>query len=161
MIQRIQSIFLFGTALITGLMFVMPAGTIVVPGQGIFEYYTSQVVMTGEMPEHMATNWVSLILNVLITLLALITVFVRVPKSKSVRPTLLLQLRLCLVNLVFMLGMLILLWLQLRGMADDIHAEWSAGLGFSFPIVGIILTWIAIRYIVKDIALLRSYDRIR
>lgn len=162
MIQRIQSIFLLCTAIVAGLMFFMPAATIVVPGEGVYEFYASSVKMIGKQPEHyMATNWMSLILNILIIALALVTIFARKPKEKSVKPSLLLQLRLCFVNLVFMLGMIILMWLQIRSVANDIHAEWNVNTGFIFPVVGIVLTWLAIRGIIKDITLLKSYDRVR
>ena len=71
MIQRIQSIFLLCTAIIAGLMFFMPAATIVVPGEGVYEFYSSSVKMLGNQPEHyMATNWTSLILNIMIPLFA-------------------------------------------------------------------------------------------
>lgn len=162
MIQRIQTIFLLCTAIVTGLMFFMPAATIVVPGQGVYEYYSSSVKMLGNQPEHyMATNWISLILNILIIVLAIITIFARKPKTKSAKPSLLLQLRLCFVNIVFMLGMVVLMWLQIRNIANDLQAEWNVNTGFIFPVVGIVLTWLAIRGIVKDITLLKSYDRIR
>ena len=162
MIQRIQTIFLLCTAIVAGLMFFMPAATIVVPGQGVYEYYSSSVKMLGNQPEHyMATNWISLILNILIIVLAIITIFARKPKTKSAKPSLLLQLRLCFVNIVFMLGMVVLIWLQIRNIANDLQAEWNVNTGFIFPVVGIVLTWLAIRGIVKDITLLKSYDRIR
>lgn len=162
MIQRIQTIFLLCTAIVAGLMFFMPAATIVVPGQGVYEYYSSSVKMLGNQPEHyMATNWISLILNILIIVLAIITIFARKPKTKSAKPSLLLQLRLCFVNIVFMLGMVVLMWLQIRNIANDLQAEWNVNTGFIFPVVGIVLTWLAIRGIVKDITLLKSYNRIR
>ena len=156
MIQRIQTIFLLCTAIVAGLMFFMPAATIVVPGQGVYEYYSSSVKMLGNQPEHyMATNWISLILNILIIVLAIITIFARKPKTKSAKPSLLLQLRLCFVNIVFMLGMVVLMWLQIRNIANDLQAEWNVNTGFIFPVVGIVLTWLAIRGIVKDITLLK------
>lgn len=142
-------------------MFFMPVAVITAPGQGVYEYYTTKVVMAGNAPEFVAWNWVSLVLNVLIAALALVTIFVRKPKEKSVKPTLLLQLRMCFVNVVLMLGMVVLLWLQVRGVAGEIKAEWTANVSFIFPVVGIVFSWLAIRGIVKDIALLRSYDRVR
>lgn len=162
MIQRIQSIFLLCTAIIAGLMFLVPAATIVIPGEGVYEFYTSSVKILGNQPEHyMATNWTSLILNILIILMAIITIFARKPKAKSVKPSLLLQLRLCFVNLVFMLGMLALMWLQIHNVSKELNAEWSVNTGFIFPVVGMVLTWLAIRGIIKDITLLKSYDRVR
>ena len=56
----------------------------------------------------------------------------------------------CFVNIVLMLGMIALLWLQVRQVAGAVHATWTADTAFVFPTVGIIFTWLAIRSIVKD-----------
>lgn len=71
-----------------------------------------------------------------------------------------LQLRLCLVNIILMLGIIILVSVQAYNITKP-DGEWHLNLAFAFPIIGIILTWLALRGIVKDIALLKSYDRIR
>ena len=161
MIQRIQSIFLLCTAIVTGLMFSIPAASIVAPDNLIYEFYTSEVVQTGLHSEFIAWNWMSLALNTLIVFLALITIFIHKKKTKSVKPTLFLQLRLCIVNIVLQLGLLVQIWVQVHQVAKAINAEWTVELAFIFPLIGIIFTWLAIRYIIKDIAVLKSYDRIR
>jgi len=82
-------------------------------------------------------------------------------KSKTVKPTLFLQLRLCIVNIVLQLGLIVLMWLQVRQRSNELNAEWFADISFIFPLIGVIFTWLAIRGIVKDITLLKSFDRIR
>lgn len=77
------------------------------------------------------------------------------------KPTLLLQLRLCFANVVLQLGLIVLMWLQVRQISQKTGADWSAELSFIFPLIGVIFTWLAIRGIIKDIALLKSFDRIR
>lgn len=161
MIQRIQSIFLLCTAIVIGLMFFIPAASIASPDNHIYEFYTSKVTQIGSNPEFIAWNWMSLALNAIITCLALITVFIHKKKTKSVRPTLFLQLRLSVVNIVLQIGLLVLVWLQVYQVAKELNTEWSLELSFVFPILGIIFTWLAIRYIIKDIAVLKSFDRIR
>lgn len=161
MIQRIQSLFLLCTAIVTGLMFFMPVASILAPDHHLYEFYTTKVMQTGEATEFIAWNWMSLVLNVFVTALALLTIFVHKKKTKTAKPTLLLQLRLCFVNVVLQLGLLILMWLQVRQIAQKTGAEWSAELSFIFPVIGIIFTWLALRGIIKDLALLKSYDRIR
>lgn len=161
MVQRIQSLFLLCTAIATGLMFLMPVASVIAPDQHVYEFYTTKVIQTGSPSEFVTWNWMSLILNIIITALAIITIFIHQKKSKTVKPTLLLQLRLCFVNIVLQLGMIILMWLQVRQIAQKTGAEWSADLSFVFPLIGIIFTWLAIRGIIKDIALLKSFDRIR
>ena len=45
--------------------------------------------------------------------------------------------------------------------SNELNAEWFADISFIFPLIGVIFTWLAIRGIVKDITLLKSFDRIR
>lgn len=161
MIQRIQSLFLLCTAIVTGLLFFMPVASIVAPDHHIYEFYTTKVIQAGETPEFVTWNQISLVLNAIITALAFMTIFLHKKKSKTVRPTLLLQLRLCFVNIVLQLGLIVLMWLQVRQIVQKTGADWSAEISFIFPLIGIIFTWLAIRGIIKDIALLKSFDRIR
>ncbi len=161
MIQRIQSIFLLCTAVVAGLMFFMPVASITVPGTGIFDYYTTKLVQTGDAPEVIMRNWSSLVLNILVAAIAIVSIFLRKPGAKSMKPALLLQLRLSAVNVILQLGMVVLMWMQVSQASKAVAGEWTANISLLFPVVGIILTWLAIRYIIKDIALLQSYDRIR
>ena len=96
MIQRIQSLFLLCTAIVTGLLFFMPVASIVVPNNFTYAFYTTKVVQAGSP---------------------------------------------CVFN--------------------ELNAEWFADISFIFPLIGVIFTWLAIRGIVKDITLLKSFDRIR
>ena len=153
MIQRIQSLFLLCTAIVTGLLFFMPVASIVVPNNFTYAFYTTKVVQAGSPCVFITWNWMSLILNALITTLAVVTIFIHHKKSKTVKPTLFLQLRLCIVNIVLQLG--------LRQRSNELNAEWFADISFIFPLIGVIFTWLAIRGIVKDITLLKSFDRIR
>ena len=150
MIQRIQSLFLLCTAIVTGLLFFMPVASIVVPNNFTYAFYTTKVVQAGSPCVFITWNWMSLILNALITTLAVVTIFIHHKKSKTVKPTLLLQ-----------LGLIVLMWLQVRQRSNELNAEWFADISFIFPLIGVIFTWLAIRGIVKDITLLKSFDRIR
>ena len=161
MIQRIQSLFLLCTAIVTGLLFFMPVASIVVPNNFTYAFYTTKVVQAGSPCVFITWNWMSLILNALITTLAVVTIFIHHKKSKKVKPTLFLQLRLCIVNIVLQLGLIVLMWLQVRQRSNELNAEWFADISFIFPLIGVIFTWLAIRGIVKDITLLKSFDRIR
>ena len=64
-------------------------------------------------------------------------------------------------NIVLQLGLIVLMWLQVRQRSNELNAEWFADISFIFPLIGVIFTWLAIRGIVKDITLLKSFDRIR
>ncbi len=153
MLQRIQSVFLLLTALTSALMFFMPVALLIVPNAPVYEFYTTKVIEIQSTSPFVAWNWTSLILNILITALAFVTIFLYKKRF--------LQLRLCIVNIILMLGMIVLMWLQVNHMTQELDAESQLKLSFCFPLVGIILTWLALRGIIKDIALLKSYDRIR
>ena len=100
-----------------------------------------------------------------ITTLAILTIFVHKKKSKTIKPTLFLQFRLATINIVLQLGLFILLWLLLtKNLPEEVSFFGSlqyTHISFIFPIVGMLFTWLAIRGIIKDIALLKSFDRIR
>ncbi|CCZ06495.1 MULTISPECIES: DUF4293 domain-containing protein [Culturomica] len=157
MIQRIQTVFLLLTVIVTGLLFYMPVITLNMPGAtpeqtDIFQFYTTKYIQAGTPPVFIEFNWFSMVLNILITGLAFLSIFLYKKRF--------LQLRLCLVNIILMLGIIILVSVQAYNITKP-DGEWHLNLAFAFPIIGIILTWLALRGIVKDIALLKSYDRIR
>lgn len=157
MIQRIQSLFLLLTGIATGLLFFLPVATIDLPDEiteitNTFYFYTTRYIRQGNPPTFIEYNWFSMILNITVTGLSFITIFLYKKRF--------LQLRLCLANIVLMAGMLILIAVQAHNIAEP-DGYWHICLSFSFPLVGIILTWLALRGIIKDIALLKSYDRIR
>lgn len=161
MIQRIQSLFLLCTAIVTGLLFFLPVATIVVPDNFTYDFFTTKVMQAGDPAVFVTWNWMSLLLNAVITALAFGSIFIHRKKSKTIKPALFLQLRLCVVNIVLQAGLIILMWLQIRQCCNELNAIWSANTSFIFPLIGIIFTWLAIRGIIKDIALLKSLDRIR
>ena len=65
------------------------------------------------------------------------------------------------ISAIASLGLIVLMWLQVRQRSNELNAEWFADISFIFPLIGVIFTWLAIRGIVKDITLLKSFDRIR
>lgn len=160
-IQRIQSLFLLCTAIVNALLFFMPVANLTIPNNFTYEFYTTKVIQLGETPVFIAWNWMSMILTIAIVALAFCTIFVHKKNSKSVKPTLFLQLRLSMANIILQLGLIVLVWLQLRGRASDLSADWNANLSFIFPLIGVIFTWLALRGIIKDITVLKSFDRIR
>ena len=164
MIQRIQSLFLLCTAIVTGIMFFIPVASIPV-NNAICDFYTTKIIQLSPKNQFIMWNWPSMILNISITTLAILSIFVHKKKSKTIKPTLFLQLRLATINIVLQLGLFILLWLLLtKNLPEEVSFFGSlqyTHISFIFPIVGMLFTWLAIRGIIKDIALLKSFDRIR
>ena len=157
MIQRLQSVFLFLTFIITGLLFFLPVIQLEIPQNNtdlnpFFLFYTSKYVQAGNPSVFITYNWFSMILNIIITGLAFFTIFLYKKQ--------LLQLRMCLVNIILMIGLVILVSIQAYNIVIP-TGIWHIELGVCFPIIGFILTWLAMRGIIKDFSILKSYDRIR
>ena len=109
MIQRLQSVFLFLTFIITGLLFFLPVIQLEIPQNNtdlnpFFLFYTSKYVQAGNPSVFITYNWFSMILNIIITGLAFFTIFLYKKQ--------LLQLRMCLVNIILMIGLVILVSIQ-------------------------------------------------
>lgn len=72
-----------------------------------------------------------------------------------------LQIRLCIFNIMLLLGFYSMLFF----LVNKVKAHFTATIYFAvpvlFPVLAVILIFLAIRGIRKDIILLRSYDRIR
>lgn len=153
MIQRIQSVYLLLSVIITALLFFMPVANLTVPQEFTYRFYTTKVVQAGSPDIFIAYNWMSLVLNSVITGLSAVIIFLYKKRF--------LQLRLCIVNIILLLGLLLLMWLQVRNMTGELQADRQWGLSMGFPLIGAIFNWLALRGIIKDIALMKSYDRIR
>lgn len=153
MIQRIQTVYLLLTVILTALLFFMPVANLTVPSEFTYQFYTTKVVQAGNPDVFVAYNWMSLILNIVITTLTAVILFLYKRRF--------LQLRLCVVNIILLMGLLILMWLQVRNMTNELQADRQWEFSLCFPLVCIILNWLALRGIIKDIALMKSYDRIR
>ena len=72
-----------------------------------------------------------------------------------------LQIRLCIVNTVLLLGMQGLLYYYVTAVSKLLPANPNYNIIFIFPLVSAILTFLALRSIAKDEALIRSLERLR
>lgn len=136
MIQRIQSFYLF---VVTILMAVL--------------FFAKMVTVNGR--EFGVTDSIyMIILTAIIGLLALGTIFCFFNRT--------LQARVCIFNMLLMLGWYVmaafLAW-QALGLSNLKGIELS--LVVTFPLISMILTYLALRGILKDDALVKSYDRLR
>lgn len=148
MIQRIQSLFLLAVLICSSILLFVPLATLNI-GDTISEYYISKVVQLIPQYEFLNWNYPSLILNCCIGLLALVTIMLYKKRF--------LQMRLCLINIFLNIGMAILVYVQ----TTNIEADWNFAAGSIIPIINIILLWMSMHSIAKDIKLLKSLDRIR
>ena len=152
MIQRIQSLYLLVAAALMSLTLFMPIATFVVDGN---TYELSAFALScGDMSE--STLWMGVML-VMATLLPLVVIFLFKRRT--------LQVRLCAVEIVLLLGSLVMIglyyWLTSRLFESLVVEHRQFGWGAPMPLVSLVLTALASRAIFKDEVLVRSLDRIR
>lgn len=152
MIQRIQSLYLLIAAALMSLTLFMPIATFVVDGN---TYELSAFALScGEVSE--STLWMGVML-VMATLLPLVVIFLFKRRT--------LQVRLCAVEIVLLLGSLVMIglyyWLTSRLFENFVVEHRQFGWGAPMPLVSLVLTALASRAIFKDEVLVRSLDRIR
>ena len=152
MIQRIQSLYLLVAAALMSLTLFMPIATFVVDGN---TYELSAFALScGDMSE--STLWMGVML-VMATLLPLVVIFLFKRRT--------LQVRLCAVEIVLLLGSLVVIglyyWLTSRLFENLVVEHRQFGWGAPMPLVSLVLTALASRAIFKDEVLVRSLDRIR
>lgn len=154
MIQRIQSLYLFLAAAVATLPFFFPVARFHVANDATYDFFAYGIVETGAAEPVTALYWAQLILFFFLALVPLFTLFCYKKR--------LLQVRLCLVEFILCAGSLILMWVHIRHFGKTIPGlEITYLLPFVLPLVSLVLTWLALQGIFKDINLLKSYDRIR
>ena len=160
MIQRIQTVYLLVATILMSLTLFCPLATIT---DGTYEIVLSAFGVTG-IPESFGTfnSQLPLYLGALLLLPTLLPIVIIFLFKKRM-----LQIRLCVSELVLQLGSLAFIGIYCYRLHDaitsSVKADWLFTLGWAsiMPIVAMILVGLAIRGIAKDEALVRSLDRIR
>lgn len=136
MIQRIQSLYLLIVTILTATLF-----------------FTKLVTVNGS--EFGVTDTIYMIIpTAVIGLLSLGTIFCFNNRT--------LQVRVCIFNMLLMLGWYAMgAFLAWKALDLSQHNDLDFSIAITFPLVSIILTYLAIRGILKDDALVKSYDRLR
>ena len=147
MIQRIQTIYLLVVAITMTIPLYVPIAQLLIPNDASYNFFTYGVVLIGENSVLQAHYWALLIMNIFTIGVPLVNVF--------------LQLRLCIVEIILLIGAIILMWYHINQFADKMNAEILYKFSLILPVICIIFTYMAIRGILKDIKLLKSFDRIR
>lgn len=147
MIQRIQSVYLFISVLLIGLLFLLPFAEIAKDG-AIYLFNIKGVALDGVLKVDGLVVAALSIVGLVIHGWAIFSYKNRKSQMKIVYTGILL--------LVVLFGLfLYFTYVSFSG------AQISLKIGAAFPLVAIILDYLAIRAIGKDEALIRSIDRIR
>lgn len=147
MIQRIQTVYLLISALLTGLLFLLPFAEIAQDGV-IYLFNYKGIVLDGTVKENGFS--ISVLIGII---LALHGVAIQSFKNR-IR-----QMRIVVFSILLMVGLFGLFFFFTSYTFSD--AKISYKISMVFPLIAIILDYLAIRAIGKDEALIRSIDRIR
>lgn len=154
MIQRIQSLFLLIVSVLMAFFYFTPYATFMVEPQMLkYSLGATGLTSVGDSSENIYSVWAVLILITLVFSISTISLFFYKKRM--------LQIRLCVVNIVLLLGLQGILWFVTHSISKNISTNPSYSIIFIFPLISAILTFLALRSIAKDEALVRSLDRIR
>ena len=150
MLQRIQTVYLLIIVALTVATLFLPL-VVLQQGDALFSFDASGLsTMIGE-PELLYPAWG---LFALTAIIALVTIFLYKKR--------ILQIRLCVFNALLILGFYGFFAFLIYSLKGDMEgASVSVKIALSFPLVNLILDYLAIRNIGADEALVRSLDRLR
>lgn len=151
MIQRIQTLFQLGVAVLSGLMLT---GDIVMMDSGSGTLFSINFMGLAEEGGPLLQRlWPLTFLLALVPVLALVAVFIY--RKRTV------QMRITMIVLLLSLGTLLLgaFYVVMFDRKIDITILWKVRV--LFPLISAILAWLAHRAILRDELLIKSYDRLR
>jgi Domain of unknown function (DUF4293) len=147
MIQRIQTVYLLLSMGLLGLLFWFPLADITASGE-LYLFSIPGIYKVGEMVAS------SLWLLILLITIILLHLFAILSYKKRTR-----QIRVLIFSIILLLGLFgLFFWFACMSFKG---AGVSFRISVAFPVVAIILDYLAIRGIGKDEALIRSLNRIR
>jgi hypothetical protein len=156
MIQRKQSVYLLLVAVIMSWLLIRPYAEIVLKDNHVLEFYSHTIKSYSSDQDYVNIKYtIPLVLLVLLTgSLNFVNIFLYTRRV--------IQIRLCMVSAA-LLAIILLTMLYYYIMINHSYAHWrqSFRLASIFPVVGIILNFMAYRGIHQDEMLVKSYDRIR
>ncbi len=159
MIQRIQTLYLLLVAVCMGLLvcfapiqFLTPE-TAELQQQYELGFLHVQNITDPANITNTSSVWALAVLEIAIAALAITTIFLFRKR--------LLQARLCIINIFLMIGYYAVLAVYIFFACKQLGVDWFINIWAALPIVGIVLTFMAMRAIAKDEALVRAADRLR
>lgn len=154
MIQRIQTVYLFIVSVLSVIVFFSPIAAIITKAN-VFELSYRGFISSPPIDALHSSTWALTLVGALIPVVAFVTIFL-FKKRK-------LQVTMCYINFLLIDAYYIVaiasLWFADQQLA--LPSRWSYHYAIILPIVNMVLTFLAIRAINKDEALVRSLDRLR
>ena len=155
MIQRIQTLFLLLIVILSAITFFSPVAGLFNQTENIQYILDFRGIseITGNTLKFAENTWALSAIALIIPIVALVTIFLF--KNR------ILQLRLTIFNIVLMAGYYGILFMYLFFAKAKLDAKWFLEIVASFPLVCIVLAFLAMRGIAKDEALVKSLNRLR
>lgn len=151
MIQRIQTLYLLLIVILSSVVAFYPVAGLISQTGGV--KYVLDFKGISSAQEFISNTWALSAIAVAVPVIALTTIFLFKKR--------LLQVRLTIFNTVLMAGYYGLLFIYLWQAGKHLEADWYLEMIAAFPLVCIILNFLAIRSIGKDEALVKSLNRLR
>jgi len=155
MIQRIQTLYLFVIVILSGFVVFAPLADLVNSTDKLLYLVDFKGILllksTGNTVE--STIWGLTTISMIVPVMALIAIFSYKNRTK--------QIRLCVINMVFMLAYYGFLAFEIWTAYNRLHTDWHLRIPTVLPLVNLILSYLAIGSIGKDEKLVKSLDRLR
>ena len=153
MLQRIQTVYLLLIVAHTIATLFFPLA-VLQAGNDLFSFDASGVSTLMGEPELIYPTWGLFALGAVIAIVALVTIFLFKRR--------ILQIRLCVFNALLMIGFYgFFAYLAYNFTSSFAEMSLQVKFGLAFPLINLILDYLAIRNIGADEALVRSLDRLR
>lgn len=153
MLQRIQSLYLLIVVIALSFMFFFPIANLTMSVGESYNFFIYGISSNVNGIASLSINWTSVTIICILMLNAFVTIFLYKRR--------LLQVRLTIINIFMMFGSIFLLWYNISKQSELAGADVRYLMPMIVPIICIVLSYLAIRAIGKDEALIKSMDRIR
>ena len=153
MIQRIQTFYLLVVVILSGFSLFTPVADFISEQHLYTLNYKGLMVLENNQSVCFLNTWPLTVINSIILIIALVSIFLY---KKRIR-----QIRLNVLNGLLMAGYYVLFFMYIWAAKERLNVDITFHVVASFHLVNIILTFLAIRAIGKDEALVRSIDRLR
>ena len=149
MIQRIQTVYLLIVAVLSVIVISTPLGRLITPDSAINEMTNLSITAADGTVTY--DPWALFAIQMVSAVIALGTIFLYKKRM--------LQIRLCLFNMILLVGyyVTLVIFVYMLKESNTFTPSWSVCL----PFVNIVLSWLALRAIGKDEALVRSLNSLR
>jgi hypothetical protein len=154
MLQRIQTFYLLIALILMLVLMFLPYGKLLLESGELIDF----TVLGAKIPvkEGGIESFSTLPLAILVGLIGFLLFLSILFFKKRI-----IQIRLCVFNIILMIGSIGVMYYFMNHAANTYSVDANYNVLMVFPLVSAILTFLAIRAIGKDEALVRSIDRIR